>query len=210
MDASSGRRLTEFGAESWVTYEGVGVPTSINGWPVLSPGDSKIATGTIPGTTRKLTMRKDVLPLFLALAADYNARISDLDNERVIDDWGYAYRKSRLSSAWSDHSSGTAMDLNAAQEGQQNMRPMNWWVRTKNSARATRLKRLYEVVIWGGADECGGDYQNPRYVDWMHWSLKPGSKPDDVARVIKKLKIGSDGSRPGALQLRKDRSKYAG
>jgi hypothetical protein len=169
------------------------MPNSINGWPVLEPTSPKLVTRTIPGTTRKIRMRDDVIPLFLAFAAEYHKTIAPID-QGTLDDWGYAYRTSRLSSAWSDHSSGTAFDLNATAEGRQGTGPLAWWKGVSRYIKATRLKAKYGILIWGGAKDLGGDYGNPANYDWMHWALKPGTNVADVSAKIKALRIQPDGT----------------
>jgi hypothetical protein len=167
--------------------------SSINGWPVLQPTSAQLVTKTVPGTSRKIRMREDVIPLFLALAADYHRSIAKID-VGPVDDWGYAYRQSRLSSAWSDHSSGTAFDLNASEEGRQGTGPLTWWKTSSRYLKSQALKKKYALVIWGGASDLGGDYTQSKNWDWMHWALKPGTTVADVQAQIKKLRIRPDGT----------------
>lgn len=175
------------------------MPYSINGWPVLDNpewSDPRLATKPIPACpSRKLMMRAEVLPLFLALASDYHRDIAPLDTG-ALDDWSYDYRVARFSGSWSDHSSGTAIDLNSNAEGALGYGPLSWWQKAKRAAKARRLKRRYEIVMWGGAKDLGGDYYLANDTDWMHWALKPGTTLDDVQRVIAKLQIAPDGTRP--------------
>ncbi|CAB4173510.1 hypothetical protein UFOVP1183_49 [uncultured Caudovirales phage] len=167
--------------------------TSINGWVVLEPTDPHLVTRVIPGTTRKLRMRDDVLPLFLALAAEYHRTIAKIDTG-TLDDWGYAHRIANASTKWSDHSSGTAMDLNATGEGRQGTGPFAWWKTTTRYLRATALKKKYAVVIWGGAASLGGDYVQSANWDWMHWAIRPGVNVTAVKAQILKMKINPDGT----------------
>jgi hypothetical protein len=172
--------------------------TSINGWPVLDGGysDPRFKSLPIPGCpARKLLLRAEVLPLFLALAADYHRTIARLD-VGAWDDWAYSYRAARFSTSMSDHSSGTAIDLNATAEGALGHGPLSWWKTGNRALQARRLKKRYEIVMWGGATELGGDYRLSNTTDWMHWALKPGTTLADVQRVIKKLGIRPDGTRP--------------
>ena len=121
------------------------MPTSINGWPVLdSPpwSDVRLGTKPIPACpTRKLTMNKDVLPLFLAFASDYHREIAPLDTG-ALDDWSYDYRIARASGSWSDHSSGTAIDRNASKEGGLGYGPLAWWKQGKRALTARRAPCL--------------------------------------------------------------------
>ena len=166
---------------------------SINGWPVLVSTSPLLVTRAVPGTTRSIRMRSDVLPLFLALAADYHKTIAPIDTG-AVDDWGYAYRQSRISPSWSDHSSGTAVDINASAEGRQGTGPLTWWQVNNHHEKAAALKTKYGVVIWGGATSLGGDYGNPVNYDWMHWAIRPGVTLAQVQSQITKLGIHPDGT----------------
>lgn len=171
--------------------------TSINGWEVLGspPWDDKRLTRLrVPGTPCVFYGRASVAPLFVSLALDYHKTIHPLVNKTDVD--SYDYRIARASSSYSDHASGTATDLRASAEGAQGTSTYNWWVGAK-SAAARVIKARYEIVIWGGPRDLGGDYGNPRYYDAMHWALKPGTTQADVNRMIAKLGIRSDGTRTG-------------
>jgi hypothetical protein len=161
---------------------------SINGWPVIPKwGDYRLATATIPGTTRRITMRKDVLPYFLAFAADYHKWIAPIDTG-TFDDWSYhPPRTGRASNKISDHSSGTALDLNATLEGAQRESNKAWWGRMQKKRALSRLRKIYDLLSWGG------DYKN--FYDPMHWYLKPGSNLAQVRGAMQRLGISEDGVR---------------
>jgi hypothetical protein len=167
------------------------MPRSINRWPVLGDHSADLATGTVPGTNIRLRMRRDVLPLFLALAADWHRQVAPL---RKGECGAYDYRQARASSSWSDHSSGTAMDLNWAHEGKQGPRGGMATMTPAQIKAAAALRTKYRVVIWGGDKARGGDYRQPRYWDPMHYALKPGTTVADVKAVIKALGIQPDGT----------------
>jgi murein L,D-transpeptidase YcbB/YkuD len=61
-------------------------------------------------------------------------------------------------------------------------------------AACVALKHKYQIVIWGGDKARGGDYQNPKYWDPMHFALKPGTSIAQVEAVIKALGIRPDGT----------------
>jgi len=161
--------------------------TSLNGWPVLQPGSKQLATGLVPGTTRKLTMRREVLPLFLALAHDYDDWIAPIDIG-PIDDAGYAYRYARTGAGWSNHSSGTAADLNWSKEGAQRATNRTFWGRPKIAQSIDQIKAVYHVVDWGG------DWST-QYWDPMHWEIRRNVTLAEVAARIKYLGITSKGVR---------------
>lgn len=86
--------------------------TSLNGWPVIMvSADPRLRTITIPGTNRKVRLRKNIAPVFAAFLADWHkempARLKL--NTGPVDGW--VFRKSRLSNNYSNHASATAVDL---------------------------------------------------------------------------------------------------
>lgn len=171
------------------------MPSSINGWEVLgSPpwDDRRLTRLRVPGTPAVFYGRASVAPLFVAIALDYHSLVHPLVGKGDVD--GYDYRQARAASSWSDHSSGTAMDIRAGAEGAQGRENFAWWDGA-HAAAAREIKARFEIVMWGGAKDLGGDYGNPIYWDWMHWALKPGTTQADVNRVIAKLGIKPDGTR---------------
>jgi hypothetical protein len=163
------------------------MPKSLNGWTVLAPGSDQLVTKRIPSVDRRLTMRRSVIPLFLAIAYDYHYWLSALD-VGPVDEGGYAYRQARNANAWSNHSSGTAMDLNWSMEGRQ-ASPMGraFFAKPANRKAIDTIKVIYgDVIDWGG------DW-NAR--DYMHWEIKPGTSPAKVAALIKHLGITANGVR---------------
>lgn len=166
------------------------MPVSINGWPVLDNpawGDPRARKDTAP-SGKQLWVRDLCWPLFAALTTDYNNWIKPID----ISD-GYDYRQANAANAWSDHSSGTAVDINYNAEGAQGDANLGWWKTAKRSFYARRIKKMYRVVIWGGNVTCGGDYQH--YNDWMHWAIAKGVTEQQVRDVIRLLGIDADGIR---------------
>ena len=173
------------------------MPTSINGWPVLgSPpwDDARLTRLKIVGTPCVFYGRTSVAPLFASLALDYHRAIHPLVNKGDVD--AYDYRQARAAASWSDHSSGTALDIRASNEGAQGPENFDWWAGPKAAAACTLLSR-YKIVMWGGATDLGGSYARPQWWDWMQWALRPGTTQADVNRVIAELGIKADGTRPG-------------
>jgi len=166
------------------------MPSSINGWAVLNWGDPRLKSIVVPGMTIKLSMRDVTAPLFAALAADYHKTVAPL---RAGEVWSHDYRPARASAAWSDHSSGSAIDCNSAHEGAQGPHGGMSTMTSAQIAACVALKHKYQIVIWGGDKARGGDYSNPKNWDPMHFALKPGTTIADVQAVIAKLHIGPDG-----------------
>ena len=166
--------------------------TSINGWPILPAGNPMLKTELIPGTTMRLTMHKTVLPLFLALAHDYKNLVHAL---RVGECGAYSYRQAKAAAAWSDHASGTAVDLNWNHEGAAGPHGGMATMTPAQITACAHLKTFYRIVIWGGDKARGGDYGNPAYWDPMHYAIRPGITPAQAAATIKALKIAPNGVR---------------
>jgi hypothetical protein len=90
--------------------------TSSNGW-TASPDQNQIGIKSYPvkGTKIKLRCAEKVAPLLIGFAEEFHELIEPID-EGTLDDWGYCFRNVRGSSdKLSNHSSGTAIDLNATQ-----------------------------------------------------------------------------------------------
>ena len=169
---------------------------SINGWEVIhSYSDPRLDMKTIPGTVAKIKMLEEVLPLFLALAADYHREVARI---RVKETGAFNPRRSALSpTVWSDHASGTAIDLNWGHEGAVGINGGMKTMTNRQIKACAKIKERYEIVIWGGDKARGGDYSQSRFWDPRHYALKPGTTLKDVNRVIKKLGIKPNGKRAG-------------
>lgn len=175
--------------------------TSLNGWPVLFAGDPRIKTGTIPGTTRKLTMRDACLPLFLHFCAAWNAempaRLKLTDPKVPVD--GLEVRNSRVSANYSDHASGTACDLayNVLKADHQ------LHMTTAETAILKRILSRYVTADGHHVLANGYVWKVGAFADEMHtelsqqWDKSNGAKRNttaaDVAEVTKRLNIGPDG-----------------
>lgn len=85
---------------------------SLNGWSVImTAADPRLRVIKIPGTNRTVRMRRAVAPVFAAFLADWHAEMPkrlNLDHGPV-DSW--VFRKSRFTDGYSNHASGTAVDL---------------------------------------------------------------------------------------------------
>lgn len=165
--------------------------TSINGWPVIKMWTSDLATGVVPGTDVHLSVCKPVLPLFLAIAAEYNKTVAPL---RKNECGGWNPRKARASKlAWSDHSSGTAIDLNWNHEGAMGAHGGMSTMSPEQIAACVAIKNKFSVIMWGGDKARGGDYVQPKNWDPMHFALKPGTTQSQVNTIITLLGIQGDG-----------------
>lgn len=83
---------------------------TVLGFTVENWGSPQIGTYLIPGTAVKLTMRKEIAPLLVAYARDFNATVEPL---RVGWCWGFDPKPIEGTHVWSNHAWGGALDLNA-------------------------------------------------------------------------------------------------
>jgi hypothetical protein len=126
----------------------------------------------VPGTNIKLACAKAVAPLLVGFAAEFHELIEPID-EGSLDDWGYCFRQVRGSTEnLSNHSSGTAIDLNATQH------PLGK-VGTFPAEKVPMIRALAKKygLLWGG------DYRNRK--DEMHFEVT--LTPAKAAALIKKL-----------------------
>jgi len=113
-----------------------------------------------------------VAPLLIGLAAEFHELIEPLD-VGSLDDWGYCYRTIRgETTKLSNHSSGTALDLNAS-------RHQLGKVGTFPAEKVPMIRALAKKYgcIWGG------DYRNRK--DEMHFEIAISAAK--VEALIKKI-----------------------
>jgi len=178
-----------------------------NGWPY---SNFPQASGKVPGTGVSLYMNKDVLPLFLAFASDYNRLIRPINT---------LYGLSSRPGTFSNHPSGTAIDINPSDEGAhyslfmnteaERQANYNWWMGKKSALAPWSSKSKvpyktmnalidkYRVLQWFGPAKLGG----PSWLDWtstdpMHVQINQDTDPSPsmVSRTIASLGINPDGT----------------
>ena len=134
--------------------------TSYNGYPASKdPKEIGIKSYSVKGTALKLRCAESVGPLLAAFAAEFHELIEPIDNGG-LDDWGYAFRMVRgTTDKLSNHSSGTAIDLNATRHalGKVGTFPAEKVPMIRALAKKYGLK-------WGG------DYVNRK--DEMHFEVE--------------------------------------
>jgi hypothetical protein len=162
---------------------------SENGWPVIeSQSSPKLTVIRIPGTGIigiPLRVQKDCAPLLAYVASLVHAQVSDLrkgNRPGVQDEGGYNLREIDGSTVHSNHSSGTAIDLNWT-KWPMFKRRMN---KKERSASEAIAKDLADVIRWGG------NYR-PARVDEMHWEIKPGVTVADIKKFLKARGINNKG-----------------
>ena len=149
--------------------------TSANGWPA---SEDQAAIGIksykVPGTNLKIRCAEKVAPLLVHFAAEFNELIEPIEGG-TFDDWSYAFRKVRGSeTVVSNHSSGTALDLNAIKH------PLG----SVNTFSAEKVPMLDALVRKYGL-RAGKDYKGRK--DPMHYEVNLNATKS--AALIKKLGI---------------------
>jgi hypothetical protein len=133
--------------------------TSPNGWPASE--DRKelgIETFTVPGTKIKFACAKAVAPLLVNFAKEFHELVEPIDQGQ-LDDWGYAFRMTRGSEKiLSNHSSGTAIDLNAIKH------PLG-----KSNTFTREQSNMIILLITKYGLAWGGNYK--RRIDSMHFEI---------------------------------------
>lgn len=151
---------------------------SSNGWPASKdPAEIGIKSFKVPGTDLKIRCAEAVAPLLIGLAAEFHEKIEPID-KGTLDDWGYAFRMVRGSTdSLSNHSSGTAIDLNARLHilGKENT------FSPENAAKCIALAKKYGCK-WGGT------YRNRK--DDMHFEIALNRK--QTKELIAKLGLVKD------------------
>ena len=145
---------------------------SYNGWPASkNQAEIGIKSYKVEGTSLKLRCAEKVEPLLLNFAKEFNELIEPLEGG-ALDDWGYCYRDVRgVPGKLSNHSSGTAIDLNATKH------PLGK-VGTFDAAKVPMIRALAKKygLTWGG------DWTRK---DEMHFEI--ALSPEKVRALIIKL-----------------------
>jgi hypothetical protein len=146
---------------------------SQNGWPASKdPVELGIKSYAVPGSTIKLRCASAVAPLLVGFAVEFHKLIEPID-AGSLDDWGYCFRMIRGSTDnLSNHSSGTAIDLNASAH------PLAA-VGTFEAGKIPMIQALAKKygLRWGG------DYKNRK--DEMHFEVM--LNPEQAKKLITKL-----------------------
>jgi len=147
--------------------------TSYNGWPASKDAaEIGIKSYAIRGTDIKIKCAAGCGPLLAEFAAQFHELIEPIDTGG-LDDWGYCYRMVRgTTDKLSNHSSGTALDLNATHHplGKAGTFPL------EKVPMIQALAKKYGLT-WGG------DYRGRK--DEMHFEMT--LKPEQASKLITKL-----------------------
>lgn len=154
----------------------VSMERSQNGWPA-SPNPDDLDLVWITVATRTFRVVRVAAPLFKYAIKRWHREVSPLTGG-VRDEWSYAYRVIRgATTTLSNHSSGTAVDLDATEF------PMG--VRRMTRRQRWRVRRI--VKACGGQLRWGGEWSRP---DEMHLELAPGTSPATVRTQVRRMGLG--------------------
>lgn len=147
--------------------------TSPNGWPASENRNAiGIASFTVPGTNIKLACASAVAPLLINFCSEFHQLVEPI-NEGKLDDWGYAFRMTRGSDKiLSNHSSGTAIDLNAIKH------PLG-----KANTFNQDQRNIINLLITKYGLNWGGNYKKRK--DEMHFEI--ALNQTEVINKIKQL-----------------------
>ena len=166
---------------------GTDAVTSYNDWPIGSPASAiGVSWYTVPGTSPTVTLQVksgDVATVMMYVASRFNAEV-----EHLIDAYcsAYDYRHNvNNPSVWSNHASGTAMDLNFDQH------PNGVAVsRTFTSGQVAAIRNILaacnNVIYWGG------DYSGT--VDAMHFEIYVSPGDPRLSSLAARIRGNSGGS----------------
>jgi D-alanyl-D-alanine carboxypeptidase len=143
-----------------------------NGWRVLDRDEC--ATIDVPGG--QLAVHPVAAPIFADLAARFDAEVEPLIWPGC---WGYALRPIKGTGTYSNHSSGTAIDLNAPRHPQGVPAARNY-TRGQRGALGAILADYAGVITWGGTWDLPD-------TDGMHFEITPGVTVGEVEAVAARL-----------------------
>lgn len=148
----------------------------------------------IPGTQRKLRLRKGNAGFLLRRIAAFIDKYVENIDEPKQDDWGYAERNIRGSETTvSNHASGTAEDINAEKHP---LGVRGTWTQAKKDKIHAHLREYIDPATGKNVIRWGEDYSNR--VDPMHFEIV--GTPAAVDRVATKLRDGGSSSTPPPVQ----------
>jgi len=149
--------------------------TSYNGWPASKDqAEINIKPYPVKGTNLKIRCAEGAGELLAAFAAEFHTLIEPID-AGALDDWGYCFRMVRgTTDKLSNHSSGTAIDLNATKHALGK-------VGTFDAAKVPMIQALAKKygLTWGG------DYRNRK--DEMHFEI--AITKEKAIALAKKLEL---------------------
>lgn len=163
------------------------------GWPVLDTDSPLLHTWTVPGVKFRPRLRNGSVGFILAyVILRFHERVEDLNAGHPADDWAYSRRPVTGGTSWSEHASGSAVDLNATQHP--------YGVPTVNTFTPAEITRVHRILrfltrLAGNGIQAvrwGGDYRHP---DAMHFEVACTGNIRVAERVAKRLAYTPRGRR---------------
>lgn len=151
---------------------------SQNGWPVVSSG----LTGLPQVSGKALT--GPVWVVLFVLCELFRRNVEPIHRSWS---WGHSRRRIKGSAKWSNHASGTAVDLNAPKHPAGKRGTFT----PAQEARIRTILKALPVLRWGQL-----------FDDEMHFEIKPGATPAQVAEMATRLlqtALGQVGVDPGEI-----------
>ncbi|MGL5817886.1 MAG: peptidoglycan-binding protein [Phycicoccus sp.] len=152
--------------------------TSQNGWPAGTSSQIPLVGLTVDGVTFPAGVRSGDVATVLG----HVARRVDAEVESLVSGWcwGHAYRAISGSSTFSNHASGTAIDVNAPRH------PLG----SSNTFTATQQARIRAILTdCDGVIRWGGDYTSRK--DDMHFEIDV--RPGDARLPALARRVGGGG-----------------
>jgi hypothetical protein len=150
---------------------------SQNGWPVgLDRASIDVHNYQVPGTKRYFAVNSHVAPILIAFAAEYHKLVQPIDSG-IFDDWGYNAAVIPNTKVYSNHASGTAIDINAT---------CHPW-KTEASANFTSMQiAAVHALVKKYSLRWGADYLHG-FTDPMHFEITRSQSA--VASQIATMKL---------------------
>jgi hypothetical protein len=146
---------------------------SQNGWAAGDAQRANIATYTVPGTGVRLDMNRQCATVLLWVAQQFHQRVEPLDGGQC---GGYSDRLNvNDHTVWSNHASGTAIDLNALKHPN--------GVPADRTFSAAQIATIHDIVkALHGAVRWGDDYKSTP--DSMHFEINTDATGVGVASSL--------------------------
>lgn len=189
--AGDSRFAQKFGAAASTAAAADIADTSYNGWPVGTPASAiGVASYYVPGTSILIPVKSgDVATVLMYVAGRFNAEVQPLRAGQV---WGYDYRKNvNNPSVWSNHASGTAIDLNSA------LHP-NGAKNTFSSYEVAVIRNI--LAVCGNVIYWGGDYRGT--TDEMHFEIDVAPGDPQLPALVSRIQGNSGQSTAVSLRAR--------
>lgn len=135
---------------------------SMNGWPA-SPDLKTQVIEPIKGVKLRVAANQNVADVFTYLCVNFHRRVDKITEPHPADDWGFYFRPNvNDPTQLSNHSSGTAIDLDATEHP--NGVPTG---RTFTNVQISEVHKILSELE--GTVRWGGDYTHT--VDAMHFEI---------------------------------------